>query len=112
MDDEPDVLTAWSMMLDMEAMAVTTAPSGRDGLAKARSHLPDIIVCDYMMPGMNGIEFCRAIRADVVFDGVTILLWSAARNIDTKGLVDFVVEKPVRVEEFLRFIRLALRIEG
>jgi two-component system, NtrC family, sensor kinase len=94
----------------MEGFEVMTASNGPDGLIKAKSRVPDVLICDYMMPLMNGVEVCRAIRADEQFRDVAIILWSAARNIAADGLVDLMVEKPVQIEGFLRDIRRSLEL--
>jgi CheY-like chemotaxis protein len=107
-DDEPDVCAAYSMLLDMEGMEVMTALNGKDALLKAKSRVPDVIICDYMMPGMDGLEVCRTIRADATLRDVTIILWSAARGVDAAGLADLIIEKPVRIEEFAQVIRQSI----
>jgi CheY-like chemotaxis protein len=107
-DDEPDVCAAYSMLLDMEGMDVMTALNGKDALLKAKSRVPDVIICDYMMPGMDGLEVCRTIRADATLRDVTIILWSAARGVDAAGLADLIIEKPVRIEEFAQVIRQSI----
>jgi CheY-like chemotaxis protein len=107
-DDEPDVCAAYSMLLDMEGMDVMTALNGKDALLKAKSRAPDVIICDYMMPGMDGLEVCRTIRADATLRDVTIILWSAARGVDAAGLADLIIEKPVRIEEFAQVIRQSI----
>ncbi|SAK42609.1 two component LuxR family transcriptional regulator [Caballeronia fortuita] len=109
-DDEVDICAAWSMVLEMEGMTVLTAPNGLDGLMKAKSCRPDVVICDFMMPGINGLEVCAAIRAEDALQKASIVLWSAARGIDGKGLADLVVEKPVDTEQFIEHIHaVALR---
>jgi DNA-binding response OmpR family regulator len=104
-DDETDVCAAYSMLLDMEGMEVMTALNGKDGLIKAKSRVPDVVICDYMMPGMDGLAVCRAIRSDDTLRNVTIILWSAARGVDADGLADLTIEKPVHIDSFAQVIR-------
>ncbi|WP_086967820.1 response regulator transcription factor [Caballeronia glebae] len=108
-DDEPDIRTVWSMLLEAEGMEVSSARDGADGLTHAQAHAPDVIVCDYMMPGMNGLEVCDAVRADKDLKGTALILWSAARGIQAGGRVDLVLEKPVDFDAFIRQIRHLLR---
>ncbi|WP_061151992.1 response regulator transcription factor [Caballeronia arvi] len=106
-DDESDICTVWSLLLGMEGMSVVTACDGKEGLLKAMSHRPHVVICDYMMPGMNGLEVCAAIRRDEKLRDAAIVLWSAAREIDAKGLADLVVQKPVDTDTFIEHIRWA-----
>jgi CheY-like chemotaxis protein len=105
-DDEMDICTVWGMLLEMEGMNVIAAANGEDGVAKALSAKPDVVICDFMMPGMNGLEVCAAIRGEQILQKASIVLWSAARGIDAEGLADSVVEKPVDADEFIKHIRL------
>ena len=109
-DDEPDICTAWSMVLEMEGMTVLTAQSGREGIALAKGQRPDVVLCDFMMPGMNGVEVCRVFRSDETLRHVSLIVWSAARGINTEGLADLVVEKPVRIEALIDHIRSVPRL--
>jgi CheY-like chemotaxis protein len=108
-DDEPDICAVWSMVLEMEGMTAVTASSGAEGLSKASAHRPDVIICDFMMPAMNGLEVCRAIRSDEHLRYVSLVLWSAARGINADGIADLVVEKPVQIDTFIGNIRSVLR---
>lgn len=107
-DDEPDICHIWSMLLEMEGLATIAASNGADGLTKANTHRPDLIITDFMMPMMDGLAVCRAIRRSEHFKGIGIILWSAARNIDAGDLADLVVEKPVELDAFLAHIRRLL----
>jgi CheY-like chemotaxis protein len=107
-DDEPDVCAAYSTLLDMEGMEVMTALNGKDGLLKAKSRVPDVVICDYMMPAMDGLAVCRAIRADDTLRNVTIILWSAAREVDAGGLADLTIEKPVHIDSFAQVIQQSI----
>jgi CheY-like chemotaxis protein len=104
-DDEPDICTVWSMLLEMEGMHVVTASNGAEGLAKASSQSPSVVLCDFMMPGMNGLEVCRAMRLDDALRDVPFILWSAARGIRNDAEADLVVEKPVHIESLLAQIK-------
>jgi CheY-like chemotaxis protein len=112
-DDEVDICTVWGMLLEMEGMNVITAATGEEGVAKALLAKPDVVICDFMMPGMNGLEVCAAIRAEQILQKASIVLWSAARGINGEGLADSVVEKPVNADEFIEHIRfVALQRRG
>lgn len=63
-DDYVDALDVWEIFLTAAGYTVITAADGRDGLAKARTELPAIVVMDLQMPGLSGREMAAALRAD------------------------------------------------
>jgi len=88
---------------------VVTAPDGEAGTATARSLLPDLVVLDVMMPGMNGYQVCRALKADPATADRPILVLTAkdepadhfwAREV---GADDFLT-KPVDLTDLIRRI--------
>lgn len=56
---------------------VVEAPDGKQGVAAARKYLPDIVISDIMMPGLNGIELCRVLKNDVATSHIPIILLTA-----------------------------------
>ena len=85
-NDEPDQLTLMSTLLRKAGYSVLTAEDGVEGLSLARREQPDLVISDVSMPRMNGLEFCREIRADNELKTVPILLVSA-RQKDTESAV-------------------------
>jgi PAS domain S-box-containing protein len=79
-NDTPDQLKLLAVILRDAGYRVLTAESAADGLEIARRELPDLIVSDVMMPGTDGIELCRMIRADDKLNMTPILLVSALRK--------------------------------
>jgi CheY-like chemotaxis protein/phosphoribosyl 1,2-cyclic phosphodiesterase len=63
-DDDPDVMAVLLDTLEPEGFRVLTADNGEAALAVARAEHPDVIVLDWMMPGLDGLQVCRALRAD------------------------------------------------
>lgn len=63
-DDYADALDVWEMYLTAAGYHVITALDGPEGLDKARTLLPDIVVMDLQMPGLSGTEMAAALRAD------------------------------------------------
>ena len=61
-DDEPDILELIRYNLEKEGYKVFLASNGLDGIAKAKEVIPDLIILDLMMPGMDGIEACTELR--------------------------------------------------
>jgi two-component system response regulator MtrA len=108
-DDEPSITTLLSLLLGTYGMEVITANTGKDGIQLVRTEAPDLILLDIMMPEMNGVEVCQAIRS---FSNVPILAFSALSdsqeiaNAMKAGFNDF-LEKPssseilvTRIQEF------------
>jgi DNA-binding response OmpR family regulator len=61
-DDEPNIVVALEFLLQKEGYQVEKAYNGSDALQTARAFIPDVIVLDVMMPGLNGFEVARQIR--------------------------------------------------
>jgi ligand-binding sensor domain-containing protein/signal transduction histidine kinase/DNA-binding NarL/FixJ family response regulator len=78
---------------------VIDAPNGKEGLAKAKKHIPDLILSDTMMPIMNGIEFCKEIKKDQTTSHIPFLFLSAWSSDEFKinglniGAIDY-IKKP------------------
>jgi CheY-like chemotaxis protein len=106
-DDEPDVLAVYSMLLDMSGFAVLAARDGRDALRLLESKVPDVIVTDWMMPVMNGKALCETLRADgSALSKVPVIVASAAMEAPDgrHRLYDFFLRKPVELEELVAAI--------
>ena len=63
-NDEPDQLSLMGSLLRKAGYSVLTAEDGLEGLSLARLEQPDLVISDVSMPRMDGLEFCREIRAD------------------------------------------------
>jgi CheY-like chemotaxis protein len=77
-EDDADVLTVLSFALRRHgAEAVETAMDGAAGIAKARTFQPDLVLCDLMMPGVDGFEVVRQMRADEHLKNVPVIFLTA-----------------------------------
>lgn len=76
-DDDPDIRFLIAQSLARGHHAVTEAADGVAGLAAARADVPDVILLDWMMPGLSGIDVCAALRAEPRFDTTSIILVTA-----------------------------------
>ena len=85
-NDEPEQLELVATLLNRAGYAVLTAIDGFDALAVARRDHPDLIISDVLMPRINGMDFCRQIRADARLKTIPILLVSALQK-DTESVV-------------------------
>lgn len=61
-DDEPDILEIIQYNLQKEGYEVITARDGDEALTKAKTHKPELIILDIMMPRKNGVEVCELLR--------------------------------------------------
>lgn len=73
-DDVLDVRRTFGRFLTLEGMEPSYAADGVEGLAAARISLPDLVVCDVEMPGMDGVALCTALRADDATRRVPIVI--------------------------------------
>jgi sigma-B regulation protein RsbU (phosphoserine phosphatase) len=114
-DDEPDMVAAVTLLLQGRDYNVIPAHSAIIGLEKIKQSVPDLILVDWQMPEMNGIEFVREIRKDPECKNCYIIMISA-RNETTDivhgldaGANDYLI-KPYQTEELLARVRSGLRI--
>ena len=76
-DDEPFILRLVESRLKANGYEVVTAADGQEGLAKARSEKPDLIVLDIMLPKLDGYRVCRLLKLDDNYKHIPILMFSA-----------------------------------
>jgi two-component system alkaline phosphatase synthesis response regulator PhoP len=76
-DDERDILELVRYNLDKEGFQVTGVETGEDALASARTRLPDIVILDLMLPGVDGLEVCRRLKADPKTHAIPIVMLTA-----------------------------------
>jgi DNA-binding response OmpR family regulator len=111
-DDDPVIVNLLQVNFEIEGYSVVTATAGEAGLAQAQSSDPDVIVLDVMMPGMNGIEVARRLRADELTRKIPIILLSAkAQSADISAglaVADEYVTKPFEPLELLERVASVL----
>lgn len=111
-DDDPSVTSVLKRGLAYEGFAVDTAASGEDALALARERPPDLVILDIMMPGLDGLEVLRRLRAADPQLPVLLLTARDAPADQVRGLMegadDYVV-KPFTFEVLVARIRALLR---
>jgi two-component system, OmpR family, KDP operon response regulator KdpE len=110
-DDEPQIRRVMRVILSGENYQVVEARSGESALLRFREFLPDLVLLDLNMPGMSGLETCRAIRET---SEVPIIVLTVRQEEEEKvealdaGADDYVT-KPFGKQELLARIRAALR---
>lgn len=102
-DDEPDMRRYLAGVLE-ENFRILQARDGRQGLEMARSHRPQLMVLDMMMPEIDGLEVCRRLKADMATRGIKIVILTARVSDEAKlaalehGADDFLTKPFSRVE--------------
>lgn len=76
-DDEKDLVYAVKLELEAKNFEVLTANDGREGLEKARSEKPDLIILDLMLPKLDGYKVCRILKFDAKYKDIPIIMFSA-----------------------------------
>ena len=76
-DDEPDLVEVLSSILVFEGYEVYAAANGREAIERAQNLLPDLVILDYMMPGINGAQVGDALRASSRTQRIKIMMSSS-----------------------------------
>ena len=115
-DDQPLIRSGFRALLDLEddIEVVAEAADGNEGLALTKAHLPDLVLIDIQMPGVDGIEATRRIAADPDLDRVHVVILTNygldeyVFNALRAGAAGFLV-KDILPEDFLHAVRVAAR---
>lgn len=113
-DDEPDIVEFIGYNLKKEGFKVVTAGNGEEGLATALKEKPHLILLDVMMPGMDGIETCDAIRKEKSLANV-LIAFLTARGEDYSQVAGFdagaddYITKPIKPKVLVSRVKALLR---
>ncbi len=113
-EDEPDILEVFSYNLKREGFEVATSLEGTSGLNLIQKTIPDLVLLDLMLPGMDGLEICRALKADVKTQDIPIIMVTAKGEESdiVLGLgmgADDYVTKPFSPKELIARVKAVLR---
>jgi len=112
-DDDPDILDVLDLTLS-EFYDVMQASNGKEGLNLVETKSPDLIICDYMMPIMNGKEFCKALKKDILLQHIPIIMLTGKGEVKDivggieAGADDYII-KPFEPDALLARIHMILR---
>ncbi|HXU04270.1 MAG TPA: response regulator, partial [Polyangia bacterium] len=108
-EDEPDIAMAMRLVLEMAGHQVAIARNGPDGLATARAFKPEVVLCDIGLPGMDGYEVARRIRADETLRASFLVALSGYAQVDDVAAAraagfDEHLAKPASLEKVQRVL--------
>jgi DNA-binding response OmpR family regulator len=113
LEDEPAVQILLRKQLAAHGFEVTIAGDGLDGLVKLESVKPDLIICDVMMPNLDGMGFVKAIKGHNQTQRIPVIFLTA--KTDPRSMIDginvgarFYVTKPFQIDELLAKVQKAL----
>lgn len=113
-DDEPLVRGMIRDYLETQGLAVVEAENGEEALMKIHQGVPDLILLDIMMPKLDGLQVCRALKADPATEAIPVVLLTARDSLEDRvrglqaGANDYLI-KPVEPTELLARIQAHLR---
>ena len=112
-DDDPDIQDVLSLSLS-ESYEVVQAANGKEGLLMVRQKNPDLVICDYMMPVLNGPDFVKTLKQDILLRHLPIIMLTGKGEVKDMvfgieaGADDYLV-KPFEPDELLARIKMILR---
>ena len=112
-DDSPTVQRLIEMILSSQGYQVVLASDGEEGIQKAKSERPALILVDFVMPKMNGYQVCKILKEDPEFRDTPIILVTSkgdkvgSKFVDVLGISEYFT-KPFQPEELLAKIREVL----
>ena len=100
-------------VLQVKGYETIEAGTAEDGIELARSRQPDLVLMDIQLPGMNGIDALKVLRADAATTHIPVIAVTASvmqqdRNLITEAGFDGYIGKPINLKEFLDSVRAML----
>jgi len=111
-DDEVSSAEVLALILAGEGLHVTTAPDARQALARLEQAAPDLLVTDFMMPGINGAQLVEQVRQVERYAQLPVLMMSGAPEVALRpynARYDAFLRKPFNLEQFLQTVHALLR---
>lgn len=112
-DDEADIREILCSILKKEGFEVIPARDGNEALQLVKDQKPDLVILDFLMPGLNGVEVCQALKKDPATEPIPVIIVTAYPNQKEQGLaagaVDF-MSKEVENIDLMTRVRSALKV--
>ena len=114
-DDDPAIQILLKRTLHNQGYEVSVASNGEDGLVQARKLRPGLVLCDWNMPRMNGLQVCRQVKAAPELSTTIFILLTARNSLEDRvegldaGADDF-LSKPIEMAELKARVRAGLRL--
>jgi sigma-B regulation protein RsbU (phosphoserine phosphatase) len=114
-DDDPAIQILLKRTLHNQGYEVAVAHNGEDGLVQARALRPGLVLCDWNMPRMNGLQVCREVKATPELSTTIFILLTARTSLEDRvegldaGADDF-LSKPIEMAELKARVRAGLRL--
>ena len=114
-DDDPIIQKLLKRTLTQSGYEVILANTGEEGLTKALQHRPAMIICDWLMPGISGLDVCRQVKILPELSATFFILLTSLGSVDDRikgldaGSDDFLC-KPIELNEFKARVRAGLRL--
>lgn len=114
-DDEPNIVISLEFLMDQAGYAVAVARTGEEALAQIRDFLPDVVLLDVMLPGINGFDILQRVRQNPAWQQVAIIMLTAkGRDVEVaKGLAlgaTAYITKPFSTRDLLAEVRRCLNL--
>lgn len=113
-DDEPDVRDVVRIILEAEGFEIEEAGDGKEALQRIKRRPPDLIIIDYVMPGLDGASVCAEVKKDILLRHLPIIMLTGKGDLTDKikgidaGADDYIV-KPFEPQELVARVKMVLR---
>ena len=114
-DDEELILQIWENLLSSAGYDVKTACNGKEAIRITEEEKPEIVITDLIMPGMNGVELCRAIKKInpetevVLISGHPTEMYKYQRDFISAGGREGFLQKPLSLDEMIDVVEAIMR---
>jgi CheY-like chemotaxis protein len=108
-DDDNDILDVIRIILEDEGYEVSTLDNGRDVLGVVASNMPDLILLDVMLCGMDGRDICKNLKSHALYKLIPIIMISASHNLqgllEEEGSADGFISKPFDIDNLIDVVQ-------
>lgn len=107
-DDDNDILNVIRIILEDEGYEVSTLDNGREVLGEVASNMPDLILLDVMLCGMDGRDICKNLKSHALYKLIPVIMISASHNLqgllEDEGSADGFISKPFDIDELIAVV--------